>query len=114
MPLNHERGETLGDLGSYVVVSVEKWDATPLFSEAATKAAKVFAKAGALLPITFGEREVLVQEYHRPAPQMSTLAFIFLKRIAGREEYYPYIYELDGKAVGELTSMGLWSSNTVH
>lgn len=103
--LNKERGEIIGDLGrGFRIVPNEKWRDTMLWTQAAKFAVAAFVKSGALLPIHFDDDHVLVQEY----PIDSKIAFIFERKVAGKEMLYPYVFSLSPKAIAELRVSGRW------
>lgn len=110
--LNRVTGELIESLGpGHVVAPLSRWADTSLFEEAADRAAAVFHKAGAILPITWDEEDILVQEY----PQLHKLAFIFARRIAGKARYHVAVIALPPSTVAELRMSGRWShSGTVH
>ncbi len=105
MPLNRETGEIIGDLGtSYYIAPFARWVDTPLFGEACSQAADAFISAGALLPVDFREPDVLIQEY----PDTNRVAFVFQRKIGGREHFYPYIFALPHPMVQSLRLTGRW------
>lgn len=105
MPLNHKDGEEIGTLGRGNPVPLTKWADSRFFNMAAGMAAKAFVAKGALLPIQFDQLEVLVQEY----PQKDRLAFIFLRVIAGKEHFFPWVFTLEPDVISELVNTGKWS-----
>jgi hypothetical protein len=108
MALNHESGELIGDLGpGYKVVPVRKWMATTFFETAASAAAKAFCGSGSVMPakgMRFDQQQILVQEY----PQQNKLAFVFHRKVANRDHFYPYIFEFSPDMVAELVTAGHW------
>jgi hypothetical protein len=111
MPLDHVKGEVVGDLGhAFRVVSNAKWRETPLFEEAARNAEKAFSQAGALLPISFDDAEVLTQEY----PAARKLVMIFAKKIRGSETFFPWIWDLPEPMVRELKALGKWDDTAIN
>lgn len=111
MALNRTTGEIIGDLGhNYRVVPTAKWAESPLFDMAAQAASDAFARAGAILPVRVSTDDCLVQEY----PDKDMLAFLFVRRIAGEERYYPHVYTLQPPLVSALVNAGLWERITVQ
>lgn len=104
--LNHMLGEPIGKLGIGQVVPVSKWADTTLFDFACERAEQSFVRAGAILPIEFEEQEILVQEY--PAAQPPAIAFLFTKKIAGKQKYHPCVINLTPEIVSELVTAGRW------
>lgn len=105
MPLDHAKGEIIGDLGTdYVVAPFLRYAGTPLHWDAMRHAVAAFQAAGALLPITFEPDDVLIQEY----PRHNKLAFVFQRRIAGKEHLYPFVFDMPPKMVAELKNLGKW------
>lgn len=105
MALNRTKGEIVGDLGhDYVVVPLSRWGDTPLYDQAEMNAARAFMAAGALAPLSINHDEVLVQEY----PAAHKLVFLFQRRIAGKEHFYPYVFELPADMVAGLRAAGRW------
>ncbi len=105
MALDRTKGEIIGSLGvDYIVVPLNRWADTPLYLQAEEHAAKAFLSAGALAPLTIDDEDVLVQEY----PARNKLAFLFQRRIAGKEHFYPYIFDLPDNMVAELRTVGRW------
>lgn len=104
-------GEVIEGLGhQFRVVPNSKWRESRLFEEAANRAAAAFLKSGALWPITFDEHEVLVQEY----PSDNKIVVLFSKKIRGREELYPWVWELPPQAVKELKALGKWDDSPIN
>ncbi len=105
MPLDHVKGEVIGDLGHvYRAAPNTKWREHQLFEEAATIAAETFHAMGALLPITFDDGEVLVQEY----PRTNALVFVFCKSIARTEQIVVRKYDIPDDMMRELRAQGRW------
>lgn len=105
MPLDHVKGEVIGDLGHvYRIAPNTKWREHQLFEEAASYAAQAFLDKGALLPIQFDHGEVLVQEY----PQINALVFVFCKNIARTEQIVVRKYDIPDDMVRELCAQGRW------
>lgn len=105
MPLNHETGEHIEGLGIGSVVPLSKWADTNLFEAAFEDAERAFIKSGAILPIAFDEREILVMEY----PHQDRIVFLFCKHIAGTEKLYPAVIKLTPPLVAELVNMNRWT-----
>lgn len=98
-------GELIGDLGrGFRVVPNAKWRDTLLWTQASENAIRAFCTSGALLPISFSDDDILVQEY----PLRNQIAFIFERRVAGKEMIYPYVFTLSPNAVAELRNTGRW------
>lgn len=111
MPLDKENGEHIEGLGPHdAIAPVHKWYEAGLVQDAANQAADAFAAAGALLPVTFREDDILIQEYHH----QQTVVILFQKRVNGRELYYHYTYELPSAVVADLALTGKWPSITEH
>lgn len=111
MPLDRIRGEIVGDLGhAFRIVANAKWRETPLFDEAAQKAAQAFLSAGALWPVTFDDGEVLTQEY----PSSRQLVIIFSKSIKGVETLFPWVWDLPDKMLAELKTLGKWDDQALQ
>jgi hypothetical protein len=107
MPLNHDLGEPIDGLGPvFRVVPNAKWRETSMFEQAATIAAEAFMDKGALLPITFDDREVLTQE-HMP----NVLLFIFCKSIRGQEHFSVREFKMPDDMIRELKALGKWESS---
>lgn len=105
MPLDRKNGEIVGDLGrDFQVAPLDRWAGTPLFAEASAHASRAFIQAGALLPIEYRDQDVLIQEY----PRQHKIAFLFQRRIAGKEHFYPYVFDLPIKLVEHLRASGKW------
>ena len=105
MALNRTTGEIIGDLGhSFRVVPTSKWSESPLFEMAAQSASNAFARAGAVLPVRVSTDDCLVQEY----PDKNMLAFLFVRKIAGEERFYPHVFSLQQPMVSALVNAGLW------
>lgn len=111
--LNREQGEHLEGLGGgHKVVPADKWKDTPFWAIANVQAAQEMAKAGALLPIVFGEDGVLVQEYEHNSPPC--LVFIFCRAIAGEPAYSIQKFEISQPMMVALRDAGLWSQEKHH
>ena len=67
-------------------------------------AAQAFLAAGALAPLSIDYEDVIVQEY----PTANKLVFLFQRRIAGREHFYPYVFDLPADMVAGLRASGRW------
>lgn len=106
MPLNHDLGEPIDGLGPFRVVSNAKWRETAMFDQAATIAAQAFMEKGALLPITFDEKECLCQEF----PGSNVLMFIFCKSIRGTEHYSIREFQIPDDMMKELKALGKWAA----
>ena len=107
--INTVKGEVLGDLGhDYQIVSVEKWLDTWFFEHAADQAANAFLKEGAILPITFDDGSVVVQQYPKK------LAFIFQRNVCGKQMFVPYVYDLPEKLIVELKTAGRWQERVTN
>lgn len=105
MALNRIKGEIVGELGTdFIVVPLARWGDTTLYQQAEEHAAQAFLSAGALAPLTIYDDDVVVQEY----PSKNKLVFLFQRKIAGREHFYPYVYDLPPKMVAELRTIGRW------
>lgn len=105
MPLDREKGEVLGDLGTdYIVVPFSKWAGTGLPEDAAKRAVAAFREAGALYPIEISEADVLIQEY----PRLHKVVFLFQRKIKGVEHFYNFTFDLPPKMVAELRATGKW------
>lgn len=105
MPFNRETGEIIGNLGSdFVISTAERWGATGLLLVAIEHAVEAFTSSGAVLPITIRPDEILVQEY----PRQNKVAFLFQRRIAGKEHFYPYVFDLPPQMITKLAASGLW------
>ena len=105
MALNRDKGEIVGDLGhDYVVVPLSRWGDTPLYDQAEMSAARAFMAAGALAPLSINHDDVMVQEY----PSAHKLVFLFQRRIAGKEHFYPYVFDLPADMVAGLRASGRW------
>ena len=105
MPLDKHKGELIGYLGDdYVVVPLAQWGDTPLYRQAEDAAAAAFMASGAIVPFSFDDHDVVVQEY----PRKHKLAFLFQKRIKGKEHFYPYVFDLPPQVVTELALVGRW------
>ncbi len=105
MPLNRQTGELIGDLGPhYQIAPLDRWASTPLYAQAEKHAAEAFFAAGALAPLYFRDDDVLVQEY----PSQRKLAFLFQRKIAGKEHFYPYVFDLPDDMVAQLRAIGKW------
>lgn len=105
MPLNRETGEIVGDLGAdYIVAPFSRYAETPLLGEAIAHATDAFVAAGALLPISIREPDVLIQEY----PATNKVVFLFQRRICGKEHFYPYVFSLPHQMVQALRLVGRW------
>ncbi len=67
MPIDHTQGEVIEGLGHGFVVLTQQHKCqirgSDFFEIAASHAAEVFFNAGALLPITFDDEEVVIQHY---------------------------------------------------
>lgn len=104
MALNR-KGEIVGDLGrDFVVVPLARWGGTDLYMKAEAAAAQAFLSAGALAPLSIDDEDVMVQEY----PTHHKLVFLFQRRIAGKEHFYPFVYDLPPTLVAELKTVGRW------
>jgi len=109
MPLDKTKGEEIEGLGSaYVVAPLSKWIDTPLIEMAAQHAAEAYIKAGAMVPISFNEEDILIQEYYRDAK----IAVVFQRRVRGEEMLYPYVFDLPHDLIAELVASGRWKSPT--
>lgn len=106
MPLNHNLGEPIEGLGPFRVVPNAKWRETSMFEQAATIAAQAFMDKGALLPITFDEKEVLTQEF----PGVNVLMFIFCKSIRGQDHFSVREFQLPDDMMRELKTLGKWEA----
>lgn len=134
MPLNREKGEVLGALGSdFRVADAQKWaDLTqiqgqfelpvphdaikfqespdvvqmPVFMHAMWIAKEAFRKAGAMLPVTIESDDIIVQEY----PSRNEVVFIFQRDIVG-QTFYSVCgpYGLNEEIIRSLTLAGKWS-----
>lgn len=106
MPLDHENGEVLDGLGrGFRVAKHADWKHTSLWDTACKDATKVFRAAGALLPIAFSDRDILIQEY----PRERKLAFIFARGIARQEMFHVYVFDMPQDLIAELRATGRWS-----
>lgn len=101
--LNPE-GESLGDLGRGNAVPVQKWADSSFFAFAINRAEESMLKAGALLPINFDQTEIICMEYHR----QHKLAFVFHRRIAGKDVYHPCVIDLSDEVIKELRATNRW------
>lgn len=111
--LNREQGEYLEGLGGgHRVVSPDKWKHTPFWDIAHVQAVQEMQKAGALMPISFGEDGLLVQEYEHNDPPC--LVFVFCRAIAGEPAYSIQKFEFSADMVGALRAAGLWSQEKRH
>lgn len=125
MPLDTTNGEPIEGLtGPFRVVPAQKWmfltrlkvdylvphpfrtikKQRAIFLDSAEKAIEAFEKAGALRPIRFGERDILVQEY----PQAKAVVFVFRRKVADVEKFVPVKYELGPEVIGFLKTTGRW------
>lgn len=104
MPLNRVMGEKLDGMSRYEVVPTADWSDTGLFEEAVRLAKDSFAQAGALMPVIIKEDDCLVQEY----PDEPAIAFIFQRKVGGREMFYPFILGLSPGVVADLRVAGRW------
>ena len=105
MPLDRTNGELVGDLGKgFRIVPVQKWRDTFLWDDAVRRARQAFKKAGALLPIHIGDDSILVQEY----PTQDRIAFIFERRVAGKERLFPAVYRMNAAMKEQLVQTGRW------
>ncbi len=105
MPLNKEKGEVIGNLGTdYVLAPLDRWANSGLFTEALKHAVDAFVSAGAILPCIVEPDDVLVQEY----PRQNKVAFLFQRRIAGAEHFYPYVFDLPPQMISKLAASGKW------
>jgi len=110
MPLN-PKGELIDGLGQqFRVVPNAKWRETRLFEEAAKRAAAAFLKSGALWPIVFEDDDVLIQEY----PAERRICVLFIRKIKGKDNLYPWVWELPDQAVKELKALGKWDDSPVN
>lgn len=107
MPLNHELGEPIDGLPSqFRVVPNTKWRETQMFEQAATIAAEAFFEKGALLPVTFDDREVVTQEFWT----LPAIVFVFCKKIRGEEFLSVRKYDIPPDMMRELRANGLWEA----
>lgn len=108
MPLDHDNGETIPELGPGFHVAKGKqkdyWKHTSLWDEACKDAARVFHIEGALLPVVFDDRQILVQEY----PRDRKLVFIFCRPVAQRELFHIFTFDLPPEMIAELKVTGKW------
>lgn len=108
MPLDHDNGENIEGLGPGFHVSKgrqkEYWKHTSLWNEACRDAARVFHAEGALLPVTFDDRQVLIQEY----PRLNKVAFIYCRQVAGKELFHVFAFDLPDDLIKELKVTGKW------
>lgn len=120
MPLDRRNGETLDGFDGSMHIVIEprilaemnnllteyqvrkKFRTTtgrrPIFDDAVARAIDCFAAAGALRPIRFTEDDVLVQVY----PKERKAAVLFQRRIAGREFFFWYSYDIPEVVIGSL------------
>jgi hypothetical protein len=111
MPLDHTNGEIIEGLGKeFRVVPNDKWRESKLFETAARTAATAFLKAGALWPVRFDDREILMQEY----PADNRLVIVFQKTIRGNETLFPWVWDLPPEMVKELAALGKWQTNRLQ
>ena len=133
MPLDRERGEILGSLGSdYRIADAQKWagltqvqgdfmvplspeaarfraapeiQRMPVFTHALWVAKEAFRSAGAMWPVTIEPDDIRVQEY----PRTSQIVFLFQRDIAGVTHYVmSEPYQLDETVVSSLVLAGQW------
>lgn len=110
MPLNRVAGEP-GDLGNdFRIRPASAWTDTSLFDVACSAAAEAFNASGALSPIRFSADDVMVQEY----PTQDKLEFLFVRRIAGQEHFYRYVFDLPPAMVSDLVNSGRWKRKTLN
>jgi len=113
MPLDKDRGELIDELGPHdAIAPIHKWFEAGLVQDAALQAAEAYAQAGAILPVTFREDDILIQEYH----EQRKVVFLFQRMVGGQELYYQYTYDLPSTVVADLALTGKWPSlhNTEH
>lgn len=123
MPLNRIRGERLAAMASKpVVMSLDKWQDTAFFKQAAELAEDAFARSdkrkkgwkgrirGEKRRFIFGPDEVLVQAYPYE-PTGPAVAFLFTKQVQGKELYAPFIIKLSPGVVQELRMAGRWPAS---
>lgn len=111
MPLNRERGERLDHKTlcfGHVVVPNKKWRDTAHFSHACKMARESFRKTKRILPrlIKFDDDEWMVQEY----PIHGAVAFLFHKRLNGRDYFFAAPFWLSKKVQAELATVGRWGA----
>lgn len=105
MPLDREKGEVIGDLGSdYIIGKIETWAPTDMFVVAYSNAIDAFIACGAVPPISIKPEDVMIQEY----PSLNKLAFLFQRRIAGKEHFYPFVFDLPMQMIRDLRASGKW------
>lgn len=104
MSLDKTNGELIGNLGrGYRVVRPEILNGTDLWEFAVKNAIVGFRKKGAMLPIHISNDDALVQIY----PTQNKIAFVFARRIAGKEYLVPQVYSFDHKIRKQLIAKGL-------
>lgn len=105
MPLDKTNGEIVGELGrGFRIVPNSKWRDTHLWDDAVERAREAFKKAGSWLPITLTDDHILVQEY----PSQDRIAFIFERKVAGKERLVPVVYTIGAQMKAHLVQMGRW------
>lgn len=105
IPLDKTSGEAIEGLDDhYRVVSPALWRDTGFFEEAARAAERAFIASGAIGPLWFDEENVSVQQYDKTYK----LAFLFSKRVAGKNLVYPYVFTLPFFLIPELEASGRW------
>lgn len=78
----------------------------PMFEDAVERAKEAFLERGALMPMTFDEDAILVQEL----PETNQVEFIFVRRIAGQEMFVRIPpYTLPPDMIGWLKATNRWS-----
>jgi hypothetical protein len=120
MPLKLVAGEHLKVMQTKpIVMPLDKWQDTAFFSQAAELAENSFARSdkrrkgwkgsirGEKRRFIFGPNEVLIQVYPWE-PTGPAVAFVFSKKVQGKELYAPFVIRLSPGVVGELRQAGRW------
>ena len=130
MQLDKERGEILGGLGAPHVVSPEDYDdlnkvrfeveidrpdgkwpdkrMISILDHACLLATQAFLKEGALWPVEFDERSILVQWY----PSKATIVILFQHSVRGQLKFRHYTYKPTEKHIRWLCYRRNWPKPT--